>query len=486
MKIIVIYDNNVNKNEYISDIIGDKGFGDIVVKKQKIENQIKNIISSFFKDITWQRIDSLADYIKFMNNFKDYGDDIRVFHFFSNYFIKDKEKVFLSFEKFFYIDKGYKIFFENKISGLIFPNLTSYLPYYKNILSGQTIEEASDYIKNSFEIEGYSDLSNINNFIGCLTNNVDLRFFNSLSEDDYTITKTSTDKLKIKKEYNFYYFLPDDMKYWFVMPFNYFENDQMAGYTMERLYMTDLAIKYVHRSINKEEFNSLMNKYFYFFKMRHSRPCSEEKYKAKAVELYKTKVNERTDKLKQCPQFKTVERLIESGNITIDGLKERYFYLKQTIEEKNNYPNVEVIGHGDPGFANALYNKSTQTLKFIDPKGALDESELWTNPYYDIAKLSHCIIGKYDFFNNGLFEIKINENLSYELDIPFNNKEFTEIFKSKLIENGFDYLTVRIYEASLFLSMLPLHIDNPYKVFGFILNLKNILDEIEKELNESK
>ena len=40
-------------------------------------------------------------------------------------------------------------------------------------------------------------------------------------------------------------------------------------------------------------------------------------------------------------------------------------------------------------------------------------------------------------------------------------------------------LSVRIYEASLFLSMLPLHMDNPHKVFAFILNAKNILEEIE-------
>ena len=41
---------------------------------------------------------------------------------------------------------------------------------------------------------------------------------------------------------------------------------------------------------------------------------------------------------------------------------------------------------------------------------------------------------------------------------------------------------MRIYEASLFLSMLPLHIDNPHKVFGFILNVKNILKEIEENV----
>lgn len=129
-----------------------------------------------------------------------------------------------------------------------------------------------------------------------------------------------------------------------------------------------------------------------------------------------------------------------------------------------------------------MYNKSTKTLKFIDPRGALTEEQLWTEPYYDVAKLSHSVCGRYDFFNNALFDIKIDMSFSYNLQIPFDNSEYIRIFRRKLEENGFNYLAVRIYEASLFLSMLPLHIDNPHKVFGFILNVKNILEEIEKDV----
>ena len=141
-----------------------------------------------------------------------------------------------------------------------------------------------------------------------------------------------------------------------------------------------------------------------------------------------------------------------------------------------------MIGHGDPCFANTLYNKSTRTLKFIDPRGALTEEELWTDPYYDIAKLSHSVCGRYDFFNNALFDIHMSEDFKPELEIDFDNTAYVEIFKRKLKDNGFDHLSVRIYEASLFLSMLPLHMDNPLKVLGFILNVKNLLEEIEKDV----
>lgn len=99
-----------------------------------------------------------------------------------------------------------------------------------------------------------------------------------------------------------------------------------------------------------------------------------------------------------------------------------------------------------------------------------------------MAKLSHSVCGKYDFFNNALFDIKIDGTFSYHLEIPFDNTKYVEIFKNKAEENGFDDLAIRLYEASLFLSMLPLHIDNPHKVFGFILNVKNILEEIEKDI----
>ena len=60
-----------------------------------------------------------------------------------------------------------------------------------------------------------------------------------------------------------------------------------------------------------------------------------------------------------------------------------------------------------------------------------------------------------------------------------NHEEYMEIQKY-LEKNQFSYPVVRLYEASLFLSMLPLHMDNPQKVFGFLLNGIEILQEVEQ------
>ena len=101
------------------------------------------------------------------------------------------------------------------------------------------------------------------------------------------------------------------------------------------------------------------------------------------------------------------------------------------------------------------------------------------NPFYDICKLSHSVCGSYDYFNSGMFEISLSETNTLTLSIDSDNERYIRIFKKKLSENCCDYRLIRLYEASLFLSMLPLHIDRRKKVLGFILNAVRIMDEVE-------
>lgn len=484
MKILVIYDDTGKKSEVIADIVGEKGFADVVVKKHRLEDYYRENINKVYPNAVWRKVHSEFEFADLLKEVEGkYGNEYKILHCFSNYLISDAEKALLSFQKLFYIDEVYSVFERNKAVAVMFPNIKEYLQYLKSIVLGAKPWDLARDIKDFFEIDGMVDLRIINNFIQCITGNFDSRFFNSLKGNEYTIVKSSTNKKKIKSEYTFYHLLPEDMKYWFVMPFNYEESEKEASYTMERLHMTDLAIKWVHGSMDAVEFEELLDKYFHFFNGRHSKKCSKEQYDRTAKSLYEDKVLERINSLRKLDEYKRIERLLEiEGEDLLYSLERKYFELKEKIEAKTVYPTKMVIGHGDPCFANSMYNKSTKILKFIDPKGALTEDELWTNPYYDIAKLSHSICGRYDFFNNALYDIHIDTDFSYKLEIPFDNRKYIDVFRKKVEENGFDYLTVRIYEASLFLSMLPLHIDNPHKVFGFILNIKNILEEIEENV----
>lgn len=482
MRVFVIYDDTGRKSEVITDIIGDKGFGDVVVKKKCLEEYYQEEISKIYPQAEWRKIHSVLEYTGLVKELEAMDDcNVKILHCFSNYLISDSDAALLSFKKLLYIDEAYGALEGKRSVAALFPDIKSYIGFCKRIGSGQHAWDVVREMPETFEISGMIDIGIIGNFIQCVTGNFDSRYFNSLKGNEYTLVKSSSNKKKIKAEYCFYHLLPEDMRYWFVMPFNYREEEKSASYTMERLHMTDLAIKWVHGSMDETEFGELMDKYFFFFKSRHVKSCSESEYRKVSDALYIDKVNKRIEQLKQLPEYCKINQFLEtSENTQIDHLVSKYFRLKENIESRNRYPLELVIGHGDPCFANALYNKSTKTLKFIDPKGAVTEEELWTNAYYDIAKLSHSVCGRYDFFNNALFDIKIGSTFSLDLEIPFDNSRYIEIFKEKVEKNGFDYDTVRIYEASLFLSMLPLHIDNPHKVFGFILNVKNILEDIEK------
>lgn len=246
--------------------------------------------------------------------------------------------------------------------------------------------------------------------------------------------------------------------------------------------MTDVAIRWVHGAIGIEEMDRLLKKVFHFINLRQKKEVTEEQYRCIEQKLYFNKVQERIDSLKLHTEYPVIDNYISSGTAykELDEIVIKYKQLYCKVIDSIDVQYVSVIGHGDLCFSNMLFNNEADLLKLIDPKGATEEWQLWTNPYYDIAKLSHSICGKYDFFNNGLHHISLDSHLKFKLDIDFDNTLYKELFKTYVEKSGFSYIAVRVYEVSLFLSMLPLHMDNPQKVFGFILNAINILEEIEE------
>lgn len=487
MKKIVVYDNTIKPNDIIKEIIGDKGFGDVVVKRRLLKEFYQENMSEMMPEVEWIEINSLYDVEFLLKKIAklDRKNETKVLHCFSDYIISNLEEAALTYKKITYITENIVIKSESRNAAVMFWQIDEYVEFLKKILECQSsLSVTREARMEELSIQGLGYIGEINNFIQCITGNFDSRYFNSLQGTEYRLRKSSTNKKKIKSEYQYYHLLPENMQPWFVMPFDYREDEETASYAMERLHMTDIAIKWVHGSIKIDEFADLMDMYFYFFNERSTKEVSKAEYDKISKSLYVDKVEERIEDLKKLPEFGRIANLLENNATlkSIDDIYAWYLNLKEKVEKRVDYPTVSAIGHGDPCFANAMYNRSTRTLKFIDPKGALCEEDLWTNPYYDIAKLSHSVCGRYDFFNNAMFDITIDDTFNYLLTIPFDNTEYKAVFRNKVEENGFDYWSVRLYEASLFLSMLPLHIDYPHKVFGFILNAVNILKEIEENV----
>jgi len=150
----------------------------------------------------------------------------------------------------------------------------------------------------------------------------------------------------------------------------------------------------------------------------------------------------------------------------------RRLYVRESMAGDDS-----VISHGDLCFSNMFFGDERGKLLLIDPRGAENENELWMDPYYDVAKLSHSVLGGYDFFNAGLYDV--SPELDLGLKLGEDKRRYMEIFQDYLEKNNYEQRRVRLCEASLFLSMLPMHVDDLKKTVGFILNADKILAEVE-------
>lgn len=323
-----------------------------------------------------------------------------------------------------------------------------------------------------------ADLRDERTLLDYLSGQMDARHFNSVHRDDYTITKRSTDREKLKREFDFHSMVPPNMRMFLIPPFGFEDNGETASYQMERLSIPDMAMQWVHGAFQPHEFDRFLRHIFYFLKSRATKRASKTDAVQVQDALYLEKVRQRIADLKAMPSYNELASYFERAFGGIDSLLQRY--EKQFLKMRTQIPKNELaIGHGDPCFSNILYSKTNQYLKLIDPRGAGNEDELFTDPLYDVAKLSHSVLGRYDFINQGDFELQISADLkpALKFDAPYEDWVRT-LFVEHIEAAGYSMPIVRLCEASLFISMLPLHIDRPKKVLGFAIRGHEILNEL--------
>ncbi|MCI8556503.1 MAG: hypothetical protein HFI19_01810 [Lachnospiraceae bacterium] len=480
-KVFVLYDDRIRPNEKIAQVAGNKTYGSIIFKQKTIQRRVEEVL---------QDKDYILKFCPFSEEKKreesiglvlSASQSTSVVYLFSSYGILDPQMFGLLLDKTQFLNQSKKVTVNKNTAALLFADTEQFREWVKKGSNPEGNEEMEALLGDML-----IDLNSFDEFIQYITSGFDARFFNTLEGDQYTVTKRSANREKIKNEYQFYYFLPREMQHWFVQPYSYEESDQMACYTMERMHMTDLAIQYVHGAVSTEDLDQILCQLFYFLRTRCTKKITKEEYDQQSKHLYLDKVLERLAGLKKSSYFEKMNGMIGVGTFykDIDAVFSHYEDLYRKIHEKYTFEPLATVSHGDLCFSNILYQRHANILRMIDPKGATEESDIWMDPWYDLAKLSHSICGRYDFFNSSLYQVKIGEDLKLELQIDFENQAYIEVFQRYLEENQFSYPVVRLYEASLFLSMLPLHMDNPQKVFGFLLNGIEILQEVERCLKD--
>lgn len=328
------------------------------------------------------------------------------------------------------------------------------------------------------------DLSQSREFLLFTSGSTATRHFNDMEVDDFYYTKSSADKRKMLAEYSYYSLVPESMRPWLVETFGYAEDQDKASYKMLRYYLADVSLQWVHGAFDSLAFSHFIDRLLFFIAQRPQKYVSKPDVKSIASQVFVTKVQERITLFASMEEGKRINQLAASSSPELDISQQlqRYLRLYKSFEPNFVTDNLSV-GHGDPCFSNILYDQGHHLLKLIDPKGAVVADELWSHPYYDLCKISHSVLGDYDFINNGLYRLVLSGRNAFSLEIEQGNQtELKVIFLQRLRNAGYSVPVIRLGEASLFLSMLPLHIDHPNKVIAFMLRAKQIMDEVESDV----
>lgn len=468
-QILTVYDDRGLPESEVRQITGEKSYGSIIYKRKQLSERARELSDGAFVLLKGNVLPDLSRVSR----------SAKVLHLISSSIIEDKQEYELLRQKVCYANDCYHVKAGDGVAAVIFDSVDRWERFAGNTSDAKEAAAAAAEFKE-ISSKAFYDISDKDSFLAYITGGFEARFFNSLDGDEFEVKKSSKDKAKIKAEYEFYRLLPDRMKSWFVQPYDYREEGDSASYTMERMHAPDLAIRYVHGSIDEHGFIQILKQIFRFIEIRQKREIKHDGHIALMRKLYVEKPHKRIEEFNSTPLSKRINALLAAGSAyaSVEEVFDDYKRLYEEFEGRAEDKDLEVIGHGDLCFSNILYQSDADLIRLIDPKGALSEDELYTDPYYDVAKLSHSICGNYDFINSALYEIVLDEDMSLKLKTDVDNEMYVRIFKDFLKDAGFDFDRVRLYECSLFLSMLPLHADRPNKVAAFVLNAIEILDEL--------
>lgn len=338
------------------------------------------------------------------------------------------------------------------------------------------------------EVSDWYDFGHINAYFNSRANFTTERSFNDLMISRDTVMKSSKDKKKLRGEEYWYKHLPAPLtihtpKLIEGAEFADIDSDFYA-YTLEYLYNMPLSDLFVYGKLEQDVWRSIFGSCRDFL----------DKCQKASSQLYEEIPT--TARLNDIFLPKTIGRLEQFSNASYIDLEqslhlngESYPSLLEIAEIANTYiPKVseEDIGlvHGDFCFSNILYDFRTRRIKVIDPRGIdpVGRATLYGDRRYDVAKMYHSVIGLYDFIISGRLEAHGNfSDLKFEIEPCQSRSDIASVFEDVFFSDFTELRQTTIaITVQLFLSMLPLHSDNPVRQKTMLANALRIFSELNK------
>jgi hypothetical protein len=280
------------------------------------------------------------------------------------------------------------------------------------------------------------------------TDHYSSRYFNDVIAVDNIVIKSSDDLEKIKSEYDYYYYLPDSIKRYFVQPFSFQYVDGLASYKMERIDTQNAGEIMVNGEMSLASFKRMISRVEDF--KSELKPLDYD-YESSYLESKYLVLDKTFNRIKT---FKLYDESMELFERVCNAYE--HFVKDRSVWDRK-------LSHGDLCLSNILWIDEINLIKFIDPRGAKKEEDIYMDEYYDMAKLAHSVINGYD-------NVLLRKN--------FYSKEMSDVLIKFFKKNEISIDLLSVYQASLFLSMAPLHVDSGNRVALFMNKCDKILSSI--------
>lgn len=349
------------------------------------------------------------------------------------------------------------------------PFYSALTSYFNQLTENEkTFQEAQDW--RDF---GHLDTYHTTKKLFCINQ----RYFNQVKVDARRgiVRKTSQDVQKFIHEINWYLRLPKTIKYMAPRVFDFSLDPGSPFVEMEFYGYPALNDMYLFGDCDMGIWNQVfiaIQNLIQEMAQYHLKPEGPDTLKGAMHDIYYEKTLKRLESILKDERFASFcQDEVEINNVSCIGLNRALETLPDLIEAVDLYVcEYFTIIHGDLCLSNILYDRGNRIIRLIDPRGTFGVFDIYGDPRYDMAKLSHSIEGDYDFFSNGLFDYRWEGSAFYfQPQLEKRHERVKEIFRTRLLNEQLPaYWQIKLIESLLFLSMVPLHADRHASQLAFL------------------
>lgn len=320
------------------------------------------------------------------------------------------------------------------------------------------------------------------------TTSVAARSFNSIEIDEQRgiLKKRSENKEKLVNEIRWYLRIPNKLQYLLPRVYDYSLDLTDPYVSMEYYGYHTLHESLVFGDLPLVKWQAIFQKLLFAINDMGKFTVTGERIQFEAAlrDIYLQKTFDRLDMMRNESDFHSFfENTITINGTEYRSLNEYIKMLPQLIEKLvvDTFIGQFNIIHGDLCFANILIEDTYDFIRVIDPRGKFGTFDIYGDARYELAKLMHTLEGKYDFIIEDMFDIDVIGNtIEYHVHKQIDN--ITNVFLDVFRESIDNIQTVRLIEATLFLSMMPLHSDYKQRQFAMLATGVMLLEQVIREI----